>query len=160
MELVGYILSGPDGEVQRWGGTRGQVPGVPNPLMLPGDVHVHAPSIGVDYDGYSLVEWYLEDVDPPPPSTPTLCCLGVASVSGGELTGLDTATGIAFGFLVDVDRMWVFFSEPMASLAYGWNVSATSGTAKVTDRQLDYFEVLVEGAVEPYDVSIQIYRVT
>lgn len=67
--VVGYKLLDAEGvEIEAWGGTWGQCPGVPNPLKLPNGDHVHAPQINIEYDGFILIEWMMEE---PPPSVPT-----------------------------------------------------------------------------------------
>lgn len=67
--VVGYKLIDAQGAtIQSWGGTWGQMPGMPNPLLLPNGDAVHAPSLNTDYVGYTLVEWVMEE---PPPSVPT-----------------------------------------------------------------------------------------
>jgi hypothetical protein len=59
--VVGYKLIDTNGsEIQSWGGTWGVVVSVPNPLKLPNGDYVHAPLVGVDYGGYTLIEWEME----------------------------------------------------------------------------------------------------
>jgi len=66
--VVGYRLIDAEGmEFHAWGGTWGRCPGIPNPLRLPNGAHVHAPSLNVDYGGYTLVEWVMDE---PAPSVP------------------------------------------------------------------------------------------
>lgn len=68
-KTVGYkLIDGSGKSVKEWGGIWGQCPGVPNVLILPNGDHVHAPSLNVNYSGYTLVEWKMEE---PPPSVPT-----------------------------------------------------------------------------------------
>lgn len=71
--LVGWKLLDADGnEVNSWGGTLGQYPGLPNPLPLPsGMAQVAAAEVGsdyVDFDGavYHVVEWFKDVPDPLP----------------------------------------------------------------------------------------------
>ncbi len=61
--LYGYkLIRLTDGmELESWGGILGQCPGIPNPLVLPNGTHIGAASPGVDYDGYTLVEWHLDN---------------------------------------------------------------------------------------------------
>ncbi len=158
-DLVGYILDGPGGEVRRWGGSWGQAPGIPNPLDLPNGKQILAPVVGEDYEGFTLSEWLMDEPTPETPSTPSLCCLANLHVDAGEVGGAETATGMSFAFMAGPDTIWLFFSEPFEAATYGWNVSTTSGAAKVSDRQLDYIEITVTGATEPYDISVQIYRI-
>lgn len=72
-EIVGYLLVGKDGTaVQQWGGTAGQMPGIPNPLHLPsGLTQVHCPSVDVSYEdidgqAYSLQPWQQDVPDAAP----------------------------------------------------------------------------------------------
>lgn len=66
--VVGYkLIDAQGGEHAQWGGVWGQCPGVPNPVILPGGDHVHAPSLNVDYGGYMLVEWLMDEPPPPVP---------------------------------------------------------------------------------------------
>lgn len=67
--LVGYKLVSVESgvEIASWGGTWGQCPGIPNPIMLPNGDSVHAPSLNTDYSGYTLVEWLMDE---PPPTVP------------------------------------------------------------------------------------------
>jgi len=87
--VVGYKLieTATQAEITSWGGTWGQCPGVPNPIMLPNGLHVHAPSVGVDYDGCMLVEWLMDEPPPPVPATITRrqCALQLLTI--GMITG-------------------------------------------------------------------------
>lgn len=66
--IVGYkLVDALDVVYQTWGGTWGQCPGVPNPLKLPNGDIVNAPSLNTAYEGYTLIEWFMEE---PPPSVP------------------------------------------------------------------------------------------
>ena len=59
--LVGYKLVDANNEViESWGGTWGVTISIPNPIKLPNGDCVHAPAVGADYGGYSLVEWYMD----------------------------------------------------------------------------------------------------
>lgn len=71
-ELVGYKLinKSTDEVVNRWGGVRGQVPGVPTFMHLPNGDTVHAPVLNTDYNGFELQEWY-EDYSIPPATIPS-----------------------------------------------------------------------------------------
>lgn len=67
MEIVGYkLIKIEDGSVvEQWGGTWGQCPGIPNPVVLPNGDVVCGPSLNTDYSGYELVPWEME---PPAPT--------------------------------------------------------------------------------------------
>lgn len=66
--VVGYKLIDAKNEIiQQWGGTWGQCPGIPNPIMLPTGSHVHAPSLNTDYEGYTLVQWLMDEPLPQVP---------------------------------------------------------------------------------------------
>ena len=68
MEVVGYKLVDADNNAYKeWGGIWGQCPALPNPIFLPNGLHVYSPYLGVDYGGYKLVEWEMEE---PAPSVP------------------------------------------------------------------------------------------
>lgn len=61
-ELVGYRLIDLNGTVfETWGGTYGQCPAVPNPLILPSGEHVCAAQPDVNYFGYILASWTMSD---------------------------------------------------------------------------------------------------
>ncbi len=47
--------------INQWGGIWGQCPGIPNPLFLPNDLQIHAPQLKVDYHGYKLIVWEMEE---------------------------------------------------------------------------------------------------
>lgn len=66
--IVGYkLVDALDVVYQTWGGTWGQCPGVPNPLKLPNGDIVNAPSLNTFYEGYMLVEWWMNEPPPPVP---------------------------------------------------------------------------------------------
>ena len=59
--------------VDQWGGTWGICPSPPNPLILPNGDHICVPEIDVEYSGYKLVVWEMDQ--PPEPIPPTLANL-------------------------------------------------------------------------------------
>jgi hypothetical protein len=67
-QIVGYKLvkTGTQDVVSQFGGILGQCPGIPNPLVLPNDDQVCAASLDTDYNGYTLINWTMEE---PIPST-------------------------------------------------------------------------------------------
>lgn len=71
--VAGYrLINIANGDVvSSWGGTWGQCPGVPNPISLPNGDYVHAPSINIDYAGYMLTEWMVDEPAPVPPESIT-----------------------------------------------------------------------------------------
>lgn len=71
--IVGYKLidTATNAEVKTWGGTWGQCPGIPNPVMTPNGLYVHAPDLNVDYGGYKLVEWLMDEPAPAVPASIT-----------------------------------------------------------------------------------------
>lgn len=93
------------------------------------------------------------------PALPVLCCLANLRVQDGVVSGIETAVGLTLAFMVGEGIVWVFFSTPMTSVDYGWNVGGTSGEVKVTDRQLEFIEVTITNATEPVALSLQIYKV-
>lgn len=77
--VVGYKLIevATNRVVQEWGGTWGECPGVPNPATLPNGDIVCGPAINIDYAGYMLVPWEMNDPGPVVPQsiTPRQCRL-------------------------------------------------------------------------------------
>lgn len=66
--IVGYkLVDTLDVIYQTWGGTWGQCPGVPNPLKLPNGDIVNAPNLNTNYEGYMLIEWWMNEPPPPVP---------------------------------------------------------------------------------------------
>ena len=62
MEHIGYSLVDDGGaEIQVFGDTVGQVRAVPNVIRLPDGKDVHCPLVGTEYDGFKLVERWLQD---------------------------------------------------------------------------------------------------
>jgi len=69
MEIIGYVLIDENAtEIQRWQGSWGQCPGIPNPLVLPNGDQICAASPGVWYSGYKLDPITM---DAPPPTVPS-----------------------------------------------------------------------------------------
>lgn len=71
MEIVGYkLIKVDDGSIIRqWGGTWGQCPAVPNPLELPNGDIVCSPEVDVNYSGYRMTAWEIEQPSPIVPSS-------------------------------------------------------------------------------------------
>ena len=96
-QLVGYKLENiTTGEViDQWGGTWGQCPGIPNPIMIPEEggtfFFAHDPKLGDEYLGHHLVEWYMDE---PPPYVPSQIPLWAAKVVLNENGLLDQADAI------------------------------------------------------------------
>lgn len=64
MERIGYRLIDKRGNIAKeWGGSFGNVPGIPNPLVLPNGDQVCGAVLDGTYDGYTLVSW---DAERPP----------------------------------------------------------------------------------------------
>jgi len=62
MEHIGYALVDDGGaEIQVFGDTVGQVRAVPNVIRLTDGKDVHCPLVGTEYDGFKLVERWLQD---------------------------------------------------------------------------------------------------
>lgn len=111
--VVGYrlIQNASGAEVKSWGGTWGQCPGIPNPLMLPDGRHVHAPQVGVDYDGFTLTEWMMNEPPPAVPSviTPRQCRImlaqhGLLSQVEAAVASMDEATRITWEYAIEFQR--------------------------------------------------------
>lgn len=95
MEQVGWkLVDGAGNEIASWGGTPGQYPSIPNPIILPSKtVHVHAPEEGVGYadaDGevYTLVRWE-QPVAPHVPQTVTMAQAQLALLNAGLLAQIE-----------------------------------------------------------------------
>lgn len=91
MEVVGYQLvnMSTNEVIQSWGGVSGEMPAVPNPIFIPGIGFVYGPLVNVDYNGYMLKPW---EVDNPQPRVPqsisrrqcALQLLAIGMISGPE----------------------------------------------------------------------------
>ena len=119
-----------------------------------------------------IAEWEAEENTIPPfvpsppieaPAVPALCCIANLNVSGFDITGIDTATGMSTAFMLDVGVAWVFFAKPMANLNYSWNVNSSIGRANVTARAAEYIEIAITdnngNPVENTELSVQIFKV-
>lgn len=76
--VVGYKLTDGNGSIiKEWGGTWGQCPDIPNPLLLPNGIQVcGVTKAGPVMDGYSIVEWVMDKPEVTPDSiTPRQCRL-------------------------------------------------------------------------------------
>lgn len=132
--VVGYKLIDAKGVVhQQWGGTWGQCPGIPNPLMLPNGLHVHAPTLTVDYSGYTLVEWVMDDPGPTVPAsiTPRQCRLvlmaqGLLPTVEAMIAQQDEATRITWEYALEFRRDDPLLLQLAASL-------------QLTSEQIDQF---------------------
>lgn len=110
--VVGYKLVSSNGdEVQTWGGTWGQCPGIPNPVILPNGLHVHAPSLDVEYEGYTLTEWVMGEPPPAVPRTitPRQCRImlaqqGLLSQVESAIAQMDEATKITWEYAIEFRR--------------------------------------------------------
>lgn len=71
MMQVGYHLIeiATDDIISSWGGVWGQCPGVPDTLHLPNGDIVCGPSENVDYNGYKLIAWMMDQPPTPIPQT-------------------------------------------------------------------------------------------
>ena len=92
INAVGYKLIKVEDNtvIETWGGTWGQCPGVPNPIILPNGDQICAPQVDVEYTGYKLILW---EMDAPPPK-PELTIEEKLAVVGLTLDDLKTALGI------------------------------------------------------------------
>ncbi len=110
---VGYKLTeiATGVEHRTWGGTWGQCPGIPNPLILPNGDHVHAPSINTGYSGFMLTEWMMEEPPPVVPDviTPRQCRImlahhGLLSKVEAAVSNMDEATRITWEYAIEFQR--------------------------------------------------------
>jgi hypothetical protein len=98
-----------------------------------------------------------------PMRRPTVVAMGELLVTESEILGIETAVGLGFAFMVDVNIAWIFFATPQPDTAYIPFVQSVGFNADVTDRQADYFEVTVtdrstgEPAI-PQSLSISVQR--
>lgn len=67
--VVGYrLIEISTGDVvQSWGGTWAQCPAIPNPIALKNGDIIYAPSVDVDYSGFKLEQWWMDEPPPPVP---------------------------------------------------------------------------------------------
>lgn len=115
--VVGYkLVDGQGGEHAQWGGTWGHHPNIPNPIILPNGDHVHAPSLNVNYGGYTLVEWLMEEPPPPVPDSITRrqCALmlheaGLITIEEAldmaKIAAVPAAIGVLFANLAPPDQI-------------------------------------------------------
>lgn len=130
-ELVGYILTGPEGEIQRWGGVWGQIAGIPNPLLLPGQIQIHAAAVGEVHPGFHITEWLMDEPEtalaPPMLVSRTAAAL---TVIDGEVTGIERSVGISGGF-IDEGTAYIYFTEEEPDIDYV--ILPSDGFTKFTD---------------------------
>lgn len=111
IQTIGYKLINSLGTVEaQFGGTPGEVPGIPNPLILPNGVQVCAAELNTDYDGYTLVLWEEEVPRYVPPSiTPrqarlVLLNAGLLDAVEAILAQLGRATQITWEYATELKR--------------------------------------------------------
>lgn len=70
---VGYNLveTATGQQIDQWGGIWGQCTMYPNPLVLPNGDHVCAAEVDVEYSGYKLVPWVMDEPLPAIPESIT-----------------------------------------------------------------------------------------
>jgi len=132
--LVGYKLVDADGNaVNTWGGNWGYTPDAPNPLFIPtGDI-VHAPSVGVDYNGYTLIEWHMDAAPAVVPSRITPRQVRLLLLQQGKLAeveamiaGQPEAVRITWEYALEFNR-----ADPL--------LAQLAGQLGITGEQLDQF---------------------
>jgi hypothetical protein len=135
--VVGYKLidTATNAEVKMWGGTWGQCPAMPNPVMTPNGLHIHGPSLDTDYSGYKLVEWMMDEPAPTVPVsiTPRQCRLilmqqGLLSQVEAMIATQDEATKITWAYATEFRR-----NDPLL------NQLAANLTPPLTSEQIDQF---------------------
>ena len=131
---VGYKLidAATGAEAKSWGGTWGECPGIPNPLILPNGDHVHASSLNVEYSGYMLTEWMMDEPPPRVPEVITPRQLRIVLLQQGLLpqveamvTSADAATQITWEYATEFRRNHEMLIAMAAQLG-------------MTDEQLDH----------------------
>lgn len=87
MDMVGYKLIDAQGNVaQAWGGTWGQCPAIPNPIILPNGDRVHCAALDTDYGGYRLVALMMEQPAPAVPAVITRRQCALEMMARGLIT--------------------------------------------------------------------------
>lgn len=128
----------------------------------PADGFIEAPDwvvCGMLYDENADPQYTNPPIpEPEPQSQPKRLELWSANmhVENGEVTSTSADSGIAMAFALGPETIMAIFVEPVAG-DYGWNVNATDGQAKVTGRAEDHVIISVAGAVEPFDLSLQLF---
>lgn len=133
MEHVGYKLIDAQGaEIQTWGGD-GAIPPVPSVLYLPNGDHVHCPTVGGTYGGYTLTTWMREPLPAPVPSVVSARQARLALLQGGILAATeamiaqqDEATRITWEYATEFRR-----GDPL--------LAALAANLNLTDAQIDQF---------------------
>jgi len=131
---VGYRLieTATGAEVASWGGVWGRTPDVPNPILLPTGDHIHAPEVGADYGGFSLVPWVMEEPPPPPVVSVTprqfrlqLDAMGLLDTIEEWVRSQPRAIGVTFEYAIEFRR-----DDPMfiaAAEAFGFTEEQRDG---------------------------------
>lgn len=81
-------------------------------------------------------------IDPNAPSTSVIAAAELGT-AGGEITGIEGASGIGFAMMVMDGVFWLFFNSPQPDVKYMPFVQSPDFDVdvRVTDRQTDYLEV-------------------
>lgn len=79
----------------------------------------------------------------PLPPAPSLIAIAELHVENGEVTGIESASGIGFAFMMDEGCFWLFFSNPQPDTKYLPFVQSLDFDVdvRVTARETDYLEV-------------------
>jgi len=128
----------------------------------PADGFIEAPDwvvCGMLYDESADPQYTNPPIlEPEPQSQPKRLELWSANmhVEDGEVTSTSADSGIAMAFCLDPETIMAIFVAPVEG-DYGWNANSTDGQAKVIAREPDSVIISVAGAVEPYDLSLQLF---
>lgn len=147
--IVGYkLINQSNAVIQSWGGTWGQCPGVPNPVILPTGEHVHGGGLGDMGSGYTLVAWEMEH---PPATTDNVIlererrlALGF-DYNFGDSRGthrIGTAPQDMNGWdeVSKVASAMVVLGQPTAT------ISITTNTGSVTVTAMEWQQILIAAA--------------
>lgn len=107
--------------------------------------------------------------NPPQPSViePAISIVAQARlvISGGDISGVETAVGFAAALQIDTGIYWVFFTVPQPDTDYGVLPQARDGGglfADISDQTTDYVEITVTNRsgtpVDPTQLFISVQR--
>jgi len=118
--------------VASWGGMWGAMIDLPNPIRLPNGDTVHAPEAGIDYAGYIIVPWVMDEPPPPPVTTVTprqfrlqLDAMGLLDTVESWVKSQPRAIGVTFEYAIEFRR-----DDPMfiaAAEAFGFTEEQRDG---------------------------------
>lgn len=86
-----------------------------------------------------------EGVVAPDPYASTTSVIAAAELgtAGGEVTGIESASGIGFAFMIMDGVFWVYFNSPQPDAKYLAFAQSPGFNVDITAREADYLEVTV-----------------